>query len=579
MGYASFLGGSSWDVVYGSAVDSQGAVYLVGRTASADFPVTSGAFDTSIAEVDVFVVKVAPDGSRLEYATLIGGSGTDSGYAIAVQDGIAYITGETTSTDFPMGGSLSGGSDAFIAAVNRDGSELVFDTRLGGSDAEAGYGIAVQGDLIVATGNTWSSDLAGYKASGDAFLARLDASGSLDSLTLMGGSDADVGYAVALRDGAICLAGQTFSSNLLAPRLGYAGNGDAFLARFSLDGQLMNGAYLGGAQDDRGYAAAIDADGNCLIAGVTASADFPSTLGAYAAGQEAFLAQLSSQGAVTAAAIFGGKGDDEARGLVLDGVGGAWLAGSTSSPDFPVTVPALQGTYRGGSDLFLARLDLAQIPFLTEATFLGGRQDELAYSLAYTPAGALYLGGYSKSGDFPVQAALDASLAGSQDGFVARLNLSSPAQPTATTAVGATPGSSPTLAPTTTQRSGGTRPPATLASTSVPAGALSGTMGAAITASVTPLGSPSGELTTQEAGAATAPLATDTPSVVALAQPSTQAGATTASTAPTNEGGAPSQAAAEAGNQELSPVFLIAALVAVLVLGLRSVAKWLRRKA
>jgi hypothetical protein len=101
--YGTFIGGSDGDRGYGIAVDGGGNAYVTGRTLSLDFPTTSGAFDTSPGGgYDAFVVKLDPNGSSLSYGTFIGGSGSDDGEGIAVDGGgNAYVTGETSSSDFP----------------------------------------------------------------------------------------------------------------------------------------------------------------------------------------------------------------------------------------------------------------------------------------------------------------------------------------------------------------------------------------------------------------------------------------------------------------------------------------------
>jgi hypothetical protein len=85
---------------------------------------------------NAFVSKLNPTGSTLLYSTYLGGSGSDSGRGIAVDAGRAYVTGSTTSTDFPLANPLqpvNGGTNAFITALNSSGSSLLYSTYLGGS--------------------------------------------------------------------------------------------------------------------------------------------------------------------------------------------------------------------------------------------------------------------------------------------------------------------------------------------------------------------------------------------------------------------------------------------------------------
>src|SRR5438552_102423 len=153
--YSTFLGGSGDDVAYGIALDSSGNAYVVGATASTDFPTTPGAFQTTFGggEAHVFVTKVNPLGSALVYSTYLGGSDHDEGFGIAL-DGLpspnAYVTGETRSTDFPIipgaiQPTFAGGTgfDVFVTKLDPTGSALIYSTYLGGPGDDYGNAIAV----------------------------------------------------------------------------------------------------------------------------------------------------------------------------------------------------------------------------------------------------------------------------------------------------------------------------------------------------------------------------------------------------------------------------------------------------
>src|SRR5207249_7428376 len=102
LGYSTYLGGSSGDEGSGIAVDTLGNAYVTGFTASADFPTTTGAFDTTLGgTADAFVTKLNATGAALGYSTYLGGSSGDDGSGIAVDTlGNAYVTGVTRSADF-----------------------------------------------------------------------------------------------------------------------------------------------------------------------------------------------------------------------------------------------------------------------------------------------------------------------------------------------------------------------------------------------------------------------------------------------------------------------------------------------
>ena len=149
--YSSFLGGSSSEDGLGIAVDAQGSAYLTGTTSSTDFPVVSALQSVKDSASDVFITKLNPAGTALIYSTYLGGNGSDTGNAIAVDaQGNAYVAGFTGSGNFPttsgaFQGSKDGLTDAFAAKLNPSGSALVYSTFLGGENNDTALGIAVDG--------------------------------------------------------------------------------------------------------------------------------------------------------------------------------------------------------------------------------------------------------------------------------------------------------------------------------------------------------------------------------------------------------------------------------------------------
>jgi hypothetical protein len=173
LAYSTFLGGSSGEAAQGIALDRGRSAYVTGLTASADFPTTPDAFDTSFngtgefPPADAFVTKLNPAGSGLVYSSYLGGSGSDEGNAIAInRAGEAYLAGQTGSITFPTTAnafdrSRNGSGDAFVTRLNTAGSDLLYSSYLGGSSisAEDGTGIAVdQAGNAYVTGGTSSGD-------------------------------------------------------------------------------------------------------------------------------------------------------------------------------------------------------------------------------------------------------------------------------------------------------------------------------------------------------------------------------------------------------------------------------------
>ncbi len=233
----------------------------------------------------------------LHYSTRLGGTGDDAGYAIALGPaGDAYVTGETSSTNFPGATAsrraLGGSTNVFVAKLSADGSHVVYATYLGGSGADVGYGIAVDnGGNAYVTGDTrsadfplampWQDKLAG---AADVFVAKLNADGSrLLYSTYFGGSGGERGLGIAVDPaGSAYVTGYTNSTDLPvanAFQKAFAGgNADAFVLKLNPDGLApVYATYLGGGNDrpDIGTSIAADADGNAYVTGFTNSLDFP----------------------------------------------------------------------------------------------------------------------------------------------------------------------------------------------------------------------------------------------------------------------------------------------------------------
>jgi Beta-propeller repeat len=309
--YSTYLGGSSTDrLIEGITVDSSGDAFVTGWTQSTDFPVTAGAFQTTLhGSTSGFVTEINPTGTALVYSTYLGGSNQGVVSAIALDSsGDAYLTGWTNSSDFPTTAgafqtSLGGGTDTYVAKLNPTGTSLLYSTYLGGSKAEIAYAIAVNnsGNAYV-SGYTCSSNFpittgalkTTYSSSscttwgGNGFVTELSADGSsLVYSTYLGGSGNEVAFGLALdSSGVVHLTGRTNSSNFPAtpgafqPK--YAGSIDAFYAELNPSGTALNySTFLGGSQSDAGYVIALDPAGNSYVGGRTYSNNFPVTPGAF----------------------------------------------------------------------------------------------------------------------------------------------------------------------------------------------------------------------------------------------------------------------------------------------------------
>jgi hypothetical protein len=138
--YSTYLGGSGADMAYGIAVDASGSAYVTGRTDSSNFPTTSSSLPHSPSQ-NVFVTKLNAAGTGFAYSTILGGSSSNHGLGIAVDNsGNAYVTGQTYPTNFPTMNAFQptsgGATDAFLFKLNPSGSALLYSSYLGGSGVE-----------------------------------------------------------------------------------------------------------------------------------------------------------------------------------------------------------------------------------------------------------------------------------------------------------------------------------------------------------------------------------------------------------------------------------------------------------
>ena len=397
LAYSTYLGGGGREIIGNSiAVDPSGKAYVTGITLSAHFPITPGAFQTSLrGSSNGFVTKLNAAGSALLYSTYLGGSSQDSGTAIAVDSsGSAYVTGFTTSSNFPttpgaFQTSLLGAADAYVTKLNAKGSALLYSTYLGGTrdgfnDSGSGIAVDASGNAYV-TGGTDSSNFpttAGafqttLRGSSNAFVSKLNAAGSaLVYSTYLGGSGADAGNSLVIdaQDDAYItgLAGSSdFPTTPGAFQTTYGGNGDVFVTKLNPAGSaLVYSTYLGGSGFE-GYSVGadikVDASGNAYVTSSTDSPDFPITPGALQttlAGiyGNAFLTKLdTSATALLYSTYLGGPGGTTGSGIGVDVSGNAYVTGG-GGLDFPITPGAFQTTYGGGFDAIVAKVSFVDAP-------------------------------------------------------------------------------------------------------------------------------------------------------------------------------------------------------------------------
>jgi hypothetical protein len=335
----------------------------------------------------------------LAYSTYLGGSAFTAIYGVAVDaNGNAYVTGGVTSTDFPVtSGAIqktyAGGHDAFVTKLNKTGNALVYSTFLGGSGVDHGSGIAVDSKGAAYVAGTTSS--ANFPVTAGAFQQKCDG---------CGGS---------------------------AP--------DGFVSKLNTSGSgLVYSTYIGGSGYEHIAAMTIDASGDAYVTGFSCSTNYPTTANAFqktykgvcnAFGGNAVVSELNATGsALVLSTYLGGTGSDDANSVIVDSAGSVYLAGYTTSTNFPVTSGAFQTTNHGLNDAFVTKFNSAGSALLY-STYIGGSDQDQAWGLKVDTNGNAYVVGQTLSANFPVTAAAYQHTCGSctiakpqTDAFVTKLN-------------------------------------------------------------------------------------------------------------------------------------------------------------
>jgi hypothetical protein len=462
LSYSTNLGGTLEDDGLGIAVDASGNAYVTGETASTNFPPAGTQFQSSNAgSFDVFVTKIAANGSSLIYSTYIGGSLADSGNGIAVDSsGNAFVAGGTSSSDFPtsVGASqttFKGITDAFVLKLDPAGSALVYSTLLGGTLFDAANGLAVDGlgNAYVVGATSSTADFPTLNpipgnggGSSNGFVTKVNATGTaLVYSTFLGGSTGDFAAAVALDSSKNAyVTGGTLSptfphtTGAFQIQCGTDGNCnggsyDAFITVINAAGSgYVYSTFLGGSGADEGLGIAVDSAANAYVTGLTKSnTNFPlqaalqPTFGGGV--QDAFVTKINSTGSapLVYSTFLGGGLGDAGTSIALDASNNAYLTGQTTSSNFPTTSPT-QGTPGGANDGFVTEINAAGSQPLF-STYLGGSQNENTLSgsgpggaIAVDSAGNIYVTGNTSSANFPPVAAVQGTYGGAIDAFVAK---------------------------------------------------------------------------------------------------------------------------------------------------------------
>lgn len=504
--YSTYVGGSGngFDAAAGVAVDAAGAAYVVGTTEAVDFPTVNAIDGTRGGLQDAFVMKLAPDGTRL-YATYLGGSSYDDGVGIAARaDGVAYVVGNTSSTDFPVPGAYQpmygGNSDVFLVELNAAGSAITRGTYFGGSGIDAPRGVQLTqfggvappenrfGDSVVVYGSTTSGNFP-VVAPGQA--ARIgDRDGFLaifDRATLAPGFSSYAGAPGSQFAEALTLNRASGRMFLLLPHSDATGASLATFTPLASDGTAdvipfgyvieVHARILSDIIDDSQWKD-VGASGCTLYDSSDAVADFTRFIcsapirgaqqrdaaldgplasvvmalvvpgcipmaPATTCSQRAALVLVNDGGQFVAVVNFGGTRAGRTftpTRSVLDRLGRVHVIGSTSDTALPLVNP-VQSTNNGSGEGFVLTFD----PLAGTTSFLsylGGSGFDTLADIAVDATGNRWVVGSTQSTNFPVTPATAAQpmLNGRVDGFVTRISADPPGPAAPTNLVAQTNG-------------------------------------------------------------------------------------------------------------------------------------------
>jgi uncharacterized repeat protein (TIGR01451 family) len=476
LAFSSYLGGSSFEISLngGIAVDRDGNVYVAGDTSSINFPLVNP-IQTDRPSLDIFVTKIAADGSHIIYSTYIGGNAQDEAHDVAVNEhGELWVVGFSDSVDNPATATVNEGfptfnafqpafgggiGDAIVLKLNAAGNAFVFSSYLGGGfcpgcvinrSYERAHAMTLDeaGNAYItgftgspshfATPGAFQTVMGGPS---DAWVAKITAAGAKERLTYLGGrGNTDVGYGVAVdRDGFVYVTGATFSFdnpatpainegfpllNAFQPTPGGVSHFDAFVTKLTPDlSALVYSSYLGGNGHENGTilfngragGIAVDSEGHAWVTGHTSALNFPQVnpLRPRSGGFELFITKVAPDGrSLLFSTYYGGPFGDFAQDLTMDARGNLYIA-AQAAQGFPVVngLPA-SGNENVGFGNDAVVMKLSPSGAVAWATYIGSPGLDFAMSIAADGAGDAYVMGVTNSPFFPLQSPFQSTCVG-----------------------------------------------------------------------------------------------------------------------------------------------------------------------
>jgi beta-propeller repeat-containing protein/centrosomal CEP192-like protein/HYDIN/CFA65/VesB family protein len=458
--YADYIGGNNQDYGYALALDSSNDVYVTGSTASSDFPLVNPYQGTYPGSFNAFLTKVSPDGSSLLYSTYLGGNGSDQPSSIAVDAaGEMVVAGNTTSTNFPMANAYQGtvsanqggvwGNYGFVTKFTASGSSLVYSTYLGGSSNVA-YDCgtpcwpspysAVAGVAVDGSGNAYAAGFtntydfpttsSAYQTTNTvqedgtvSFVSKLSSSGSADYSTYFYESSGNLTSIAAVAvdgSGSAYVTGAAYSdgtfpitsTSICDPGVEGSACSYAFVTKFDPTGSTLTySTFLGANNNANPQAIVLDANNDAYVLSSVASSGFNIVNGleAYSNGNDLLLVEIDPVASTELFATYLGASVDEfPSGVAVDASGNMYVAGSTDSPDLPVTQGAFQNALTGSPNAFLLKIGPSAAPAAAmspnalqfAAQALGSTSAAQAVLLRNMGSAALSITSITPSGDF-----------------------------------------------------------------------------------------------------------------------------------------------------------------------------------
>jgi len=444
--WATYHGGAGDESFRDMAIDVSGNVYVIGTTSGVSGIATAGASQTTNnGGMDVFLAKYSPQGDRI-WSTYFGGESDDFGQGIDIDaGGNILVTGKTISVSGIAFGAAfqpvkNSGEDIYIAKFDQNGNKL-WATYYGGPGDDRANSIAgdLSGNLVIAGWTTSSANVTttvydntyagGNSWGGDVLIAKFDSNGQRLWATYYGDTGDDLGLQIDVDNvDNVIVSGWTSSTTNFSSTGTYqpvygGDTADAFLLKFSPNGNRIWATYYGGAGNDYGDALIIDNSNEIYLAGPTNSSNSLTSTGAHqvtvGGNYDGFLSKFTANGQRIWGTYYGGTGDDNIYGLAIDGAQNVYISGTTSSVNNISTLNAHQTAKSAGEDAYIAKFSGSGSR--SWGTYFGGNSQDQGYGLVTTYDGFIYSAGLTRSTfNISTTGADQGNNGGLQDGYLAK---------------------------------------------------------------------------------------------------------------------------------------------------------------